>query len=713
MIMKPSQLSICIAAAIAASSAVADDHNTKIFDQVVVSASQNAQSLSEVDGAVTVVDDKEIQRDLTDSVNDLFKYVPSVTTGGGRQANGLINIRGITGNRVLISVDGVKQAKNLDWGSTSSGRNLVDVNTLKQVEVVPGPGSSVYGSDAIGGLVYYKTKEPSDVFTEEGNGFGGASRTFYDESNESFSQTLSFAGRSDNIESLLIYTYRDRSERKTANEHDTTTGESRLSANPTDARDNSVLAKVNIGLTDTQTLKLTAESASAKDDITELSSSYANAFYDDHEKRRRLSAEYIYEESNAAFDELSLKFDVQETNTDQDQRYFNPRFGGDYQYIGQYDENLKAAELKFKKEISSGGTEHELQYGLDFEKTVFEQYRTSSLSGSNRSMPRSESESIAVYLRDRISLGDTGLTVTPGVRFDSYEVTPMPDAAYLASNPGDPAPDTNKDEQVSLRLGATYDVTDSVMLFAQYAQGFKAPDMDQLFANYGRTGAYNFISNADLKPETSDTIEVGVRFDNAATSLEVLAFYNDYENFIEEVSLAFDPSYPYGVFQQQNLSDVTIKGIELKGEFYLSELSDSLSGFSAQAAVAYADGEYSENNQTKPLDSVSPLNGVVGLTYDAPNNQWGSELTITAAKGKSEGDVAASNPFLPGGYGVVDLTAFYNINKDVRLDAGIFNLTDKQYWDWETARRRTNTHNGLARFSQPGRHFRIGLEWKF
>lgn len=686
--------------------------NKIIFDRIVVSASQEDQKIGEVDSSVFVIDSSDIQKNLSDSVKDIFKYIPSVTTGGGRQADSLINIRGIDGNRVLISVDGVKQAKNLSWGSTNSSRNTVDVNTLKRAEVVPGPGSSLYGSDAMGGSVYFVTKDPSDVFTEAGNGFSGSSRTYYDSSNESLSETISLAGRNGNAEGLLIYTYRDREETETYGGNGGT-GPTREQANPSDGQDNNLLAKINLDINENQKLKLTAEYVDIEDDITELSSSYDDATYADHKNRKRISAEYVINNQTKLFDEASVKLDWQETNTDQTQGYYYIYFGGDYLFEGEYDETVKNLDLRFKKNIQAGNSSHAIQYGFDFEKTLFEQYRTSSLSGSNRSMPRSESESVALYVQDQISFQDSGWIITPGLRFDSHEITPQPDAAYLASNPSDLNPDKNKEDRVSLKLGATYQVNDDVSIFAQYAEGFKAPDMDQMYANYGRFGAYNFISNSDLKPETSDSIEIGFRIDKPAVSFEALAFYNDYENFIDEVTLAYDPSYPYGVFQQQNLSDVTIKGIELKGEIHFSELSSSLTGFTGRGAVAYADGEFKEDGVTQPLDSVSPLSAVIGLGYDAPAGDWGSEVTLTAAEGKKEKDVSDSSAFLPAGYGIVDMTAYFNINKNIRVDAGIFNLTDREHWSWETARRYTSTHTGLVRFSEPGRHFRVGVDWTF
>ena len=712
--MKKRLLCCCISSVVATAANAAEptSQDVRYLDRVVISASQTEETLGDTHGSVSVISEEDIQRNLTNDVKGLFKYTPSVSVSGGAQGDGLINIRGITGNRVLISVDGVRQAKNLSWGSLNSSRNTVDVNTLKQVDVIPGPSSSIYGSDAMGGTVYFTTKDPSDLLTDPQDNFAGSIRSQYDDSKEGFSNTLSLAGRNETVEGLFIATREDAQEVRVHGDLGGT-GPTREKSDPKDEEANSLFGKVLFSLPNDQTLTFTAEQVKTDEDTTQLSSSNADAFYNEDKKRTRLSGQYELFADHALFDSVTVDLDWQTTETDQYQGYFNARFGGDYRYTGEYDETTRNAEIKFKKQLVTDTIEHDLIYALDYEQTTFEQYRSSSLSGANRSMPRSESDAVAAYIQDQMTFGDSGLKVTTGLRYDRYKIDPQPDQAYLDSNPLDPSPENNEDSQLSFRLGATYDINDTTTLFGQFGQGFKAPDMDQMFANYGRSGAYKFIANPNLAPESSDSFEAGVRFNTAPANLEFLVFYNDYDNFIDEVTLPFDPQYPYGVYQQQNLAGVVIKGAEFKGALYLEELAQNLRGFELHTAIAYAEGTQKIDGVEKPLDSVAPLSGMIGLRYDAPNKRWGSELQLTAAKGKSRSDISSDNPFVPAGFGVVDLTAYYQVNDDLRLDAGIFNLTNKDYHTWDEARGKTADLDGLARFSEPERHFRIGVNWRF
>ncbi|PID64474.1 MAG: hypothetical protein CR963_00575, partial [Gammaproteobacteria bacterium] len=117
--------------------------NISYFDTLVVTASKTEQRLGDVSGTMAVINAEDVQASIVDSVDDLFRFTPGVSAPDARADS--ISIRGIDGNRVLVTVDGVKQPKKLDYGPLKSGRNFIDPNTLKQVEVVPGPASSLYG----------------------------------------------------------------------------------------------------------------------------------------------------------------------------------------------------------------------------------------------------------------------------------------------------------------------------------------------------------------------------------------------------------------------------------------------------------------------------------------------------------------------------------------------------------------------------------------
>ena len=133
-----------------------------------------------------------------------------------------------------------------------------------------------------------------------------------------------------------------------------------------------------------------------------------------------------------------------------------------------------------------------------------------------------------------------------------------------------------------------------------------------------------------------------------------------------------------------------------------------------RAALAWAEGE---NKDTKEkLNTVAPLTAVFGLGYDAPSGIWGGEFVWTLVEGKSDSDVGGveqDNQFNPGGYGLVDLTSYYNVSDKLVLRAGLFNITDKKYWNLNDVNGLSATNTGLDRYTQPGRNVSVSMSYTF
>ena len=172
--MRPSLLSFAlwlalpgVAAAQAIPTGPSDAIDTAAIDldPVVVTATRTERVLSDVPNIVDVIERERMDDTLVRDLRDLLRYEPgmSVTSGIGRFGLGDIRIRGLGGNRVRIQTDGIAVSDAFAIGSFSNAnRNFVDMDTLKRVEIVRGPTSSLYGSDALGGVVSFVTKDPSD-----------------------------------------------------------------------------------------------------------------------------------------------------------------------------------------------------------------------------------------------------------------------------------------------------------------------------------------------------------------------------------------------------------------------------------------------------------------------------------------------------------------------------------------------------------------------
>lgn len=174
------------------------------------------------------------------------------------------------------------------------------------------------------------------------------------------------------------------------------------------------------------------------------------------------------------------------------------------------------------------------------------------------------------------------------------------------------------------------------------------------------------------------------------------------------------------VFQSRNISRASIRGAEAKGRLNLDNFG-ALPGLYAQGSIAYARGRDEETGE--PLNSINPLTGVFGLGYE--QERFGGLLNWTLVKRKTRIDQSGFNSptgdgsqFATPGYGVLDLTGYYKLTDDLTVNAGLYNLTDKQYWQWDDVRGYDGNGEAgvtapanLDRLTQPGRNFSINLVW--
>lgn len=133
-------------------------------EEITVTGTRTARPTRLTPGSIAVIDADKIDQNLSQDLRDLFRYEPNISVGNNRRY-GLqdINIRGLGGNRVLILNDGIRLPTQFSFGTSSLGRDYVDIESLQRVEVVRGPASALYGSDALGGVVSFRTIDPEDL----------------------------------------------------------------------------------------------------------------------------------------------------------------------------------------------------------------------------------------------------------------------------------------------------------------------------------------------------------------------------------------------------------------------------------------------------------------------------------------------------------------------------------------------------------------------
>ena len=735
--------------------ALAAEKNPTQFDTVTVTATRSEQSIGSVPSTVSVVDARQIDQQQIKNSKDLIRYEPGVSVGGSGSRFGLsgFSIRGIGGNRVLTQVDGVGVPDSFSFGPFfNAQRNYIDLDTMKQVEIIRGPASTLYGSDAIGGAVSFLTKNAGDYLDAGDDGYARL-KTGYDGSDDSWQRSLTLAGRQEQFDALLHISRRsgqaiDSYGGRGGN------GAAREQANPVDFSTDNLLAKLGWDYAEGERLQLVYERF-ADDTDSRIRSDYGQTsrialggpMYSnslikssdarDSSDRERIGLEQQLQLDSLLADQLDWQLNYQTSQTRQrtdQQRYSWVGMGANSTRPANaplrqrsrdsvYEEDVWSLASQLKKGFSLADSQHLLTYGVDLKRSDSSDLRKGSEINTVTGLPYANPEPFpisdfpdpstdeyAAFLQDSIDIGRWNLLA--GLRYDYYQLKPDATTEYLKGNPLNRNPDSFSDSHLSPKLAATYRLDDAHSVYGQYAAGFRAPEAIDIFGEFVNLQSnYQTIANTTLKPETSDSFEAGLRGQYAVGNWGLALFYNQYDDFIEQVTLANDPTGNGRLtYQAQNLDRVTIRGAEARGELFLDSLGLP-AGSTLRGAIAYARGKDEQSGQ--PLNSVDPLKSVLGLAYDAPNGQYGGELawTLVAAKERID-QTQVANQYQPSGYGTLDLLGYWQLSEEVGVNGGLYNLTDKQYWQWGDVRGLSTSSAGLGRYSQPGRYAAVNLIWE-
>ncbi len=523
------------------------------FDALSTGSDKSAATTYDAPATVSVKSTAELERQLITTPRDLVRDEPGVnisnqaTRGGGTN----YTIRGIGENRVRLEIDGVKvpDFPGSNIGSpTGYTRDFVDLDAVKRVEIVRGPASALYGSDAIGGVVAYTTKDPIDYLDLVKKDWYASLKGGFDTADRSVFTTATGATRVGAFDSLALIT------RKWGHE---ITPRGPKAPNPQDFNSTNVLAKVVWNAPNQAKLAITGEyytKSLGTNLLSELSPSILVSQGDDDTKRRRLSLDWTSPVQMWMADAVKMK--LYGTDLDRTEHSDQRRLSGGQQRLRVsdfgFDQSILGGEIQFSALRSGLGAKHEIIYGVTadgtstarprdrFETNLVTGLTTKTVTGEtypNKNFPDTKSTQFAAYLQDTAQWG--ALRVTPAVRFDYFGLKVSPDAAFANSNTGGFTINDQKATAISPKLGATYDLNDQFRLFGQYARGFRAPPYDN--ANFGFRNpviGYEILPNGNLAPETSDGFEAGLRSRSlSGSSFQVSAFYNKYRDFIDTVTV--------------------------------------------------------------------------------------------------------------------------------------------------------------------------------
>jgi hemoglobin/transferrin/lactoferrin receptor protein len=493
------------------------------LDPMVVVASKFPRPLSEVAAQVTLIEIGEIRAGMVEDLDSLLKYEPGLDmeTAGTRFGARSINIRGIGGNRVAIEIDRTPVRDRFAIGEFSNGgRVLVEPDRIKRVEILHGPASVMYGSDALGGVVAVSRWNPSDLLSRTDHSGWLGLRGGYQSSNDSWVGSGVAAWGEGAHGLLAAATHRDGHEMDNQAPPD-------IPVDPQNWDSRDFMFRYTHDSDSGNRLRFTAQSTE-RDVKTEINSQlgYGRRFRnttellgDDHDESRRFSLDYEF--SVGGWQQGTVRvFDV---SHETDQLTLEERGKAtvpvDIMRRFLYGQDISGAEINLFRETARGNSLHRFGLGVEWMRTDITEMRdglqTNLLDGSStkvilgeempvRDFPNSRTDEFGVFLQDEVGLADGRWEVIPALRWDRYELDPKPDQVWQEDNPDTPVVSVHED-QLTPRLGILYHPGENWTLYGQYSRGFRAPPFED--ANIGLDiplFGIRAIPNPDLKSETSD-----------------------------------------------------------------------------------------------------------------------------------------------------------------------------------------------------------------
>jgi len=673
------------------------------LEEIQVTATRSLRAVTEVAAPVSVVDRATIERAQASKIGDIFATEPGVEVSGLGPFEGLPVIRGLSGNRVLVLVDGQRlnnSREAINFGGVQPA--LVDVGQIEEVEILRGPASVLYGSDALGGIVNIITQRPP--YPTEGVDVGGSIASTYRTVNEGRNVSGNLRLATGDVGFRFGGTWRD------AENFDSPEGEVANSG----AESLDLDAGIDLRLAPGQHLRLDAQRFRAEDvGIAGASGVFTGSFPFTH--RDKLSAEY---RADALPGIGSLR--VGAYLQDQEENFSSvldlpPISAGPFFDLLIDTESERVSDVRTLGFDVQAETRlhrrHLLTWGLDvFHDDVSERRRETTTTiaeptapgppstttvevDSLPTTPESTFRGVGVYLQDEIDAGRWFLT--PGVRFDRFD---MSTRRLERPEGGLPAED-RAEQAVSASLGVLFHATDHLRPTLSVGRAFRTPNIiERFFFGPGSQGGLT-VPNPDLDNETSVNVDAGLRLDYPSVRGTLTYFWNRVDEFITFQPGTFQGDSTFGgqpISQVQNLGTVRLQGVEASADWLLPVGS---SRWMISGTFSWTDGE--ELDSERPF-FVPPTKGVLGVTWFGPREAVTAGLQARAVA--SQADVPQG--FEPTeGFFMLDARASLDVGawtgQDAELRVGISNLTDTSYRE---------PYNATL---SPGRNIETSLRFRF
>ena len=640
--------------------------NTALEDVTVTTATKTEKNIDGVSASVIVITQKDIEKISASTLKDVFEKIPSINAQFGRfphpssASKASVSIRGAGANGTLILIDGKRLS-----GETEGPYELnrIPASMIERIEIVKGSMSTLYGSDAIGGVINIITKKvdknSSTLDVKYGqNGHGEAkeknvnfttSGTKEDIKYKLFGSIIDTSSYSKNKSYTQVATNPTTGAVLVANPQNNISGTNKVTFSD-DANVKNVGTRIEKNLNDNVTLGFDLNYLDENREGTYIGSAAFSG--GGLIKNTPVNSE----DNNRRFDVSSdLKYQINDDLSGQTKVYRS--------YYKKRNETTPInfagpVNTKFSANVTIDTIESNLTYvlndsniittGLEFREETRDSSAINPIASSSDFITK-KVQYKSLFIQDEIALTNS-LNATMGARYDKI---------------------SNADNKATIQIGLVQKLTENTNLRANYAQGYRAPDIAELYVvspsykdgkRFGSDVIFGPKTSAyELKPEQSQTFEIALSNRMDKLFSEIVLFNTKIDDKIELVSYGSGNAKYY---TSENLDKVDIKGVELNLDYTLNDNAD------LNFNLTYLDTEDKSTN--KELIFTPDLSASLGFNYKILSNV----ATNLSLRYLGEQYSDTQNTATTDDYTLVDVGVKYDVNKTLTLYTGIDNIFD-------------------------------------
>lgn len=650
---------LAVAVMSAATAAYAENKD----DTIVVTASGFAQEMRDAPASITVITKEQLQNKPAANLIDMVKDVEGVSVIGGSLKPD-ISIRGLSGDYTLIMVDGRRQNSRESRPNGSGGYEagfIPPVEAIERIEVIRGPMSSLYGSDAMGGVINIITKAVADEWhgsmgmggiIQESKDYGNSANTDFYVSGPLIKDKLGLQ-----VYGGLNYRREDKLLEGTPRKDDKNIT-AKLAFTPMEGQ--KFLAEVGRSTQEhTSTPGKSIDETTTRGGIVQK-----NNKSEVHNNRNHWALTW-----KGDWDEINSELSVYQENT------IRKTNTGKWNKVSE--DWVMAYEAR-QPEVTNTVVDGKVTAFLPSNVlTVGGQYQYAKLKDDSviknkqTVTEKMTAEQKALFVEDEFSVTDD-LTLTGGLRMDDHEFY---------------------GKHWNPRAYAVYKLTDEITIKGGVAKAFRAPTLRELSPNFGTStqgGAAIMYGNRDLKPETSVTEELGIAYDHeSGFSVSATLFNTEFKNKLTSYQVAgqTDPLTGLNMFIYDNVGKANIRGVEMASRIPVAEKWNLNLNYTFTDSERKSDDEKLNGKSLKgqPLEMTPRHMANAKLDWQyRPDMSFYTQANYTGKQVWAAQRNGAKQPRERSGITTLDLGMTYQVMPNALLNFAVLNIANEKGDDIDT-----------------------------